>query len=97
MEVLVAPGRTGRIIIGIKMKIQVVNAYLKLVDGDLAPKVLCKRDKEHGRLFPELIESESGDSIDLYCPMCEYRMTLGLSMYKKMYDIVWMYEFGRDV
>ena len=79
------------------MKIQVVNAYLKLVDGDLAPKVLCKRDKDHGRLFPELIESESGDSIDLYCPMCEYRSTLGLSMYKKMYDIVWMYEFGRDV
>ena len=92
-----AHGPTSNHITGTKMRIQVVNAYLKLVDGDLAPKVLCKRDKDHGRLFPELIESESGDSIELYCTMCEYRSTLGLSMYKKMYDIVWMYEFGRDV
>ena len=78
------------------MRIQVVNGYLKLVDKDLAPKILCKHDKEHGRLFPELIESEKGDSIDLYCILCDYRMSLGSSMYKKMFDIVWMYEFGRD-
>ena len=97
MVILVAHGRTGRIITGIKMRIQVVNGYLKLVDENLAPKILCKSDKLHGRLFPELIESESGDSIDLYCLACDYRMTLGLDMYKRMLDIVWMYEFGRDV
>ena len=97
MVILVAHGRTGRIITGTKMRIQAVNAYLKLVDENLAPKILCKSDKLHGRLFPELIESESGDSIDLYCLACDYRMTLGLDMYKRMFDIVWMYEFGRDV
>lgn len=96
MEHPVPRGHTGRITTGTKMRIQVVNAYLKLVDRSLAPKILCQHDKDHGRLFPELIESESGDSIELYCCMCDYRMSLGLSMYNKMYDIVWMYEFGRD-
>ena len=74
------------------MRIQVVNGYLKYADQDLAPKLLCQHDKEHGRLYPELIESDSGDSIELYCCMCEYRMKLGSAAYQKMYDIVWMYE-----
>jgi hypothetical protein len=74
------------------MKIQVVNGYLKYADLGMAPKILCQHDKDHGRLYPELIESEDGDSIVLYCCMCEYRTNLGLGAYQKMYDIVWMYE-----
>ena len=90
-----AHGRTSNHATGTKMRIQVVNAYLTLADKSLAPLILCQPDKSHGRLFPELIESESGDTIDLYCLYCEYRKTIGLKMYDSMYEIVWMYEFGR--
>ena len=78
------------------MRVQVVNAYLKYADDGVAPAVLCKHDENHGRLFPELIESDSGDSIELYCCMCEYRFSLGYAAYKKMYDIVWMYEIVNE-
>lgn len=81
-------------ITGTKMRIQVINAYLALSDRGLAPLILCQPDKSHGRLFPELIESEAGDIIDLYCLYCEYRKTVGLKMYDSMYDVVWMYEFA---
>ena len=74
------------------MKIQIVNGYLKYADLGMAPVMLCQHDKDHGRLYPELIEAEKYDYIELYCCMCDYRVTLGSSAYQKMYDIVWMYE-----
>ena len=82
------------------MKIQVVNAYFKLSDQDLAPKILCQSDKDHGRLFARVSDGHfvmdefEYTHIELYCIYCEYKKELGSSMYDKMYNIVWMYRFG---
>ena len=89
MEHPVPRGHTGRITTGTKMRIQVVNRYLELVDQGNAPAPVCKNDEDHGRVFAKL---DDDDNIILWCLACEYNAQLGISMYDKMYDIVWMYD-----
>jgi len=72
------------------MRIQVVNRYLELVDQGSAPAPVCKNDEDHGRVFARL---DKDDNIALWCLACEYNAQLGIAMYDKMFDIVWMYEF----
>lgn len=85
----VRPGATSNHITGTKMRIQVVNRYLELVDQGSAPAPVCKNDKDHGRVFAKL---DKDDNIILWCLACEYNAQLGIAMYDKMFDIVWMYD-----
>ncbi len=84
-----AHGPTSNHATGIKMKIQVVNRYLQLVDRGCAPAPVCHNDRDHGRVFAKLDED---DNIILWCLACEYNAHLGIAMYDKMFDIVWMYD-----
>ena len=72
------------------MKIQIVSRYLELVDQGQAPPPVCKNDKEHGRVFARLDDDD--ENITLWCLACEYNAQLGIAMYDKMFDIVWMYD-----
>jgi len=35
---------------------------------------------------------DEDDNIILWCLACEYNAHLGIAMYDKMFDIVWMYD-----
>jgi len=45
------------------------------------------------RITDESLRVWKDDNISLWCLACEYNAQLGIAMYDKMFDIVWMYEF----
>lgn len=72
------------------MRIQLVNAYLKLMREDLAPKIFCGNDKEHMLPYVNITED---DKLYLYCFECSWKMTIGLNVYDSMKEVLTVHDF----
>ena len=64
-------------------KIQYVSKYITLAEEGLVPRILCPMDQ--GLL---LCNQDIDDSIYLYCLSCNYKKTIGVSMYQSIMEAV---------
>lgn len=67
------------------MKIQVVNAYLKLQDEGRVPVIYCGNDRDHTRPFARLTDN---DEVELYCLGCNWTNMPGLRIYESMKQVL---------
>ena len=65
---------------------------LSLIENEI-PQILCKSDGEHGSLVPNMTND---DKIYLYCVECNYKLHPGLTMYKKLNDILKNFEGSKE-
>jgi hypothetical protein len=67
------------------MKIQVVNAYIKLAESGRAPVILCGRDKDHTHPIAGL---DPTGAVVLECLGCEWKRVVGQRDYESMKNVL---------
>lgn len=67
------------------MKLQVFSTYQQLAQDGLFDLLVCVSPEHTTGLITAMSEN---DEIYLYCSECNYKMTPGLNMYDKLYNIL---------